>query len=240
MDRSSLKITKHPNSFYNGFTLIELLVVISIIALLVAILLPALSQARATAKVAMCGSNERQIAIAMTMYADEDQRGRTPFQNVALLNYGGNYYVNANQRLYNGTTARAQGLLHLLGFIQGHQVFECPEDPFPSDGPATFGTSHGSSYHTRDDHAEQHTSPSAPINGLGFAIHVAGSKDVIGADEWRVNTHISSTNYDSWHGNDKRNVFYADGHVQTLEFAINWFGDSTIRNAYETNIPAID
>lgn len=51
-----------------GFTLIELLVVISIIALLIAVLLPALSQARDTARRAMCASNLRQITIAWTYY----------------------------------------------------------------------------------------------------------------------------------------------------------------------------
>ena len=57
-----------------GFTLIELLVVISIIALLIAILLPALAQARQIAKDAKCLSTERQIGLAVYSYAaDNDQ-----------------------------------------------------------------------------------------------------------------------------------------------------------------------
>ncbi len=53
----------------NGFTLIELLVVVAIIAVLVAILLPALSRARESARLITCGSNLHQIGLAVQQYA---------------------------------------------------------------------------------------------------------------------------------------------------------------------------
>jgi prepilin-type N-terminal cleavage/methylation domain-containing protein/prepilin-type processing-associated H-X9-DG protein len=56
----------------NAFTLIELLVVIAIIAILMAILMPTLSRAREQGRRAVCLSNLKQLTLAWTMYADEN------------------------------------------------------------------------------------------------------------------------------------------------------------------------
>jgi prepilin-type N-terminal cleavage/methylation domain-containing protein len=76
-----------------GFTLIELLVVISIIALLIAILLPALAKSRETAQKTQCAVNVRQTAIAISGFA-ADRDGQTPPSKKDLgENVGGIYAI---------------------------------------------------------------------------------------------------------------------------------------------------
>jgi prepilin-type N-terminal cleavage/methylation domain-containing protein/prepilin-type processing-associated H-X9-DG protein len=69
-----------------AFTLIELLVVISIIALLIALLLPALGQAREQALSVTCASNQRQIGLALTLYTEEHD-GLFPISDADLNPY---------------------------------------------------------------------------------------------------------------------------------------------------------
>ena len=70
----------HRRDYGSGFTLIELLVVIAIIAILAAMLLPALSRSKLSAKRIACVNNLKQLALASAMYVDDNQ-GYYPSSN---------------------------------------------------------------------------------------------------------------------------------------------------------------
>lgn len=123
-----------------GFTLIELLVVISIIALLVAILLPALSKAREQARLAVCMSNQHQLCVGLQVYA-ADNEGKLPPSHVEAkgssylftwanhINYHANSEKRQNVSIENTFNNGGAAYYYLKNYLATVQCFMCPLGP---------------------------------------------------------------------------------------------------------------
>lgn len=112
-----------------GFTLIELLVVMAIIAILSALLLPALSRARASAQRADCLSNMRQICLGIHVYAGDNKDTLPIAPGVTFEQLNTNHFLIYYKRL-------VKNYLGLHGDSSSQdKIFACPADTFYYDFP---------------------------------------------------------------------------------------------------------
>src|SRR6478736_6202846 len=129
-DKSASKPTR-------AFTLVELLVVIAVIALLAAMLFPALASAREKGRRTVCLSNVRQVGIAIQMYA-QDNEGRIPYGPKAPpFTNPSNFYPSTGAptsllSLQNGAPV-GLGLLLQNYLATQPKVLFCPSSDQPFD-----------------------------------------------------------------------------------------------------------
>lgn len=130
-DVNQIFMNRDSRNILAAFTLIELLVVIAIIAILAAMLLPALSKAKETAKAISCLSNMKQIVLANKMYVDDNQGGIVPLGLASSApGYASWVYDPASFIVQSAGLLWWQDHLRLGGYAKNGNVFDCPSMKF--------------------------------------------------------------------------------------------------------------
>jgi prepilin-type N-terminal cleavage/methylation domain-containing protein/prepilin-type processing-associated H-X9-DG protein len=206
----------------SAFTLIELLVVIAIIAILAAMLLPALASAKQRAWTIQCNSNLHQISLGMIMYAD-DAAGRYPKS-------GGIIPWN----IVNLDAPTNSWLQQIYPFTQSTNVYRCPANKLqPASWQSQFNYFNGA----RAAYIAAATAAAVEEKKIQFpsAFVISGDtvwdstgSEALDADKddytWNcVGGPANGFNWQEWRAHTQgQNILFADGHAK-------WF------KSYNTN-----
>lgn len=200
-----------------NFTLIELLVVISIIALLIGILLPALNGARKQSRLIACGIALKQLGTAIYAYGADYKQMLPAGPDTVHPSYGApsTYRNSMDNQIWIGSSGQYNGMGVIYeGYLENKQAFFCPDDDDNTDVQeelnkiGTANDAYGSYFYRQlDEFAGDTRMSTQAINSLGQrpAMLATDRQSLFTAfpNGWRTN-----------HSNNASNMLFMDGRVQ--------------------------
>ena len=194
-----------------AFTLIELLVVIAIIAILAAMLLPALSKAREKARAISCVSNLKQVALGMRMYLDDNA-------DTIPQRYGLGYGYSAQEWARSGkqvTTEWGNIAGHIGPYVGDPKTFICPSSTIDPSGSWTtaetrvaycYGLSRNADGKTTNAYVTLITDFNSPSQRILFTE----------TENAYLQSDLLYSRISSRHGGNAINASFLDGHVESF------------------------